>query len=76
MEENGDHYIHQQHREVSNADPSRIVAHATQIVACAASPNSLFGDAAPGLEPRILRACRQFSGWKPSASDRELQYVP
>ena len=39
-------------------------------------PSSLFGNAASGLEPRILRACRQFSGWKPSASDRELQYVP
>jgi hypothetical protein len=36
MDENGGHYIHQQHRKVSNADPSRIVAHATQIVACAA----------------------------------------
>ena len=39
-------------------------------------PSSLFRDAASGLEPRISRACRQFSGWKPSASDRELQYVP
>ena len=36
MDENGGHYIHHQHHEVSNADPSRIVAHASQIVACAA----------------------------------------
>ena len=38
MEEKGGHYIHQQKRKVSNADPSLIVAHTTQIVARATRP--------------------------------------